>query len=70
MRVLLLLNVIATVLPASDPSSDLGIEPDLKACLCEWALRTSVVSSVLERSAILSRCLGAKGEVDGEDAAL
>ena len=64
---LLLLNVRATVFPAKAPSKDFGTDPDLKACLCECAFRTSVVSSVIERSAMLRRCLGAKGEVDGEE---
>ena len=64
-RVLRLLNIIATVLPARAPRRDLGIEPDLIACLWEWALRTRVVNSVEERSAIDRRDRGAKGEVGG-----
>jgi hypothetical protein len=54
---------MAMVLPVSDPSSDLGTEPDLMVFLWEAALRTSVVSSAGVRSAIERRCLGAKGEV-------
>lgn len=65
-RVDLLLKVKATVLPANAPNNDFGIEPDFIACLCEWAFRIRVANSVLERSAILSRCLGANGEVAGE----
>jgi len=69
-RVDLLLKVKATVLPANAPSNDLGTEPVFIACLCEWAFRIKVVNSVLERSAMLSRCLGAKGDVAGEDGEL
>ena len=69
-RVLRLLNVMAMVFPVRDPRRDLGIEPDLKDCLWEWAFRTRVVSSVLVRSAMLRRCLGAKGEVEAEEAEL
>lgn len=63
-RVLRLLNVIATVFPVNAPSNDLGIDPDLMACLCEEAFRINVVSSAAVRSAIDRRCRGANGEVD------
>lgn len=62
-RVLRLLNIMAIVLPLKTPRIDLGIEPDLIACLCEWALRTRVVSSVEERSPMDRRDRGAKGDV-------
>ncbi len=65
-RVLRLLKIMAMVLPERVLRSDLGIEPDLIACLWECALRTRVVSSVDERSAIERRDRGAKGEVGGE----
>jgi hypothetical protein len=58
-------NIIATVLPVRVPCRELGIEPDLMACLCEAALRTRVVSSVDVRSAMERRWRGAKGEVKG-----
>lgn len=60
-----LLNIIATVLPVREPRRVLGTEPDLMAVLWEEALRTRVVSSVGVRSAIESKCRGAKGEVGG-----
>lgn len=53
--VLRLLKLMATVWPARAPSRFLGIKPDLMACLCWWALRTSVESSAGERSAIERR---------------
>ena len=57
---------MATVLPVRAPSNDLGTEPDLNACLWECAFLISVVSSALERSEMLRKCLGANGEVGGE----
>ena len=62
-RVLRLLKIMAMVLPERVPRIEVGIEPDLMACLWEWALRTRVVSSAEERSAIERRDRGAKGEV-------
>ena len=41
------------------------MEPDLMARLWEEALRTRVANSVGVRSAMESRCRGAKGEVAG-----
>jgi len=64
-RVLRLLNIIATVLPLREPSRFLGTDPDLMAVLWELALRTRVVSSAGVRSAIERKCRGAKGEVAG-----
>jgi len=61
-RVDLLLNMMATFLPAKVPNKDFGIEPDLMACLCEWAFLTSVVNSVDFRSAMERRERGPKGE--------
>jgi len=69
-RVLRLLNIMATVLPVRAPRRFFGIEPDLMARLWEWALRTRLVSSVGVRSAMDIRWRGAKGEVAGvEDVA-
>lgn len=56
---------MATVLPDREPRRFLGIDPDLMAFLWAEALRTSVANSAGVRSAIESRCLGAKGEVGG-----
>lgn len=53
--VLRLLNIMATVSPFKVSNIEIGIEPDLTACLCEWALRTRVVSSEEERSAMERR---------------
>jgi cobalamin synthase len=66
-RVLLLLKVMATVLPANAPRRVCGISPvpDLIAVLCWCAFRTSVVSSAGVRSAIESKCRGANGDVGG-----
>lgn len=66
-RVLRLLKVMATVLPANAPRRECGTSPvpDLMAVLWLCALRTSVVSSAGVRSAIESRCRGAKGDVGG-----
>lgn len=64
-RVLRLLNIIATVLPLREPNKLLGTEPDLMEVLWDEALRTRVVSSAGDRSAIERRCRGAKGEVCG-----
>jgi len=64
-RVLRLLNIIATVLPVKEPRMFLGTEPDLIAVLWEEALRTRAVSSIGVRSAIERKCRSAKGEVDG-----
>lgn len=66
-RVLRLLKVIATVFPANAPRRVCGTSPvpDLIAVLCWWALRTSEVSSAGVRSAMESRCRGAKGDVGG-----
>ena len=63
--VLLLLNIMATVLPVRLPKRFFGIEPDLTVCLCELALRTRVVNSAGERSAIERKWRGANGEVCG-----
>jgi hypothetical protein len=63
-RVLRLLNIIATVLPDREPRRFLGTEPDLMALLWDEALRTRTVSSVGVRSAIDSKWRGANGEVD------
>ena len=60
-----LLKVMATVLPASAPSIDSGMDPDLIACLWREAFRTKAVNSVELRSAIERRCRGANGEVGG-----
>jgi hypothetical protein len=67
-RVLRLLNVIATVFPANAPRRVWGTSPvpDLMAVLCWCALRTSVVSSAGVRSAMESRCRGANGDVGGD----
>ncbi len=64
-RVLLLLNVMATVLPTSARDSVWGISPvpDLMAVLWCAAFRTSVVSSAGVRSAMDRKCRGANGEV-------
>jgi hypothetical protein len=62
-RVLRLLKGMAIVLPANEPSSDFGTEPDFRACLCEDALRTREVSSAGVRSAIERKWRGANGEV-------
>ena len=64
-RVLRLLNIIATLLPARLPSKFLGIDPDLMAVLWKEALRTSCVNSAADRSAIDRRCRGAKGDIWG-----
>lgn len=64
-RVLRLLKVMATVLPDNELDSDIGMEPDLIACLREAALRTRVVSSAGVRSDIERRCRGANGDVEG-----
>ncbi|KAH3988703.1 hypothetical protein HBI23_132210 [Parastagonospora nodorum] len=66
-RVLLLLNVMATVLPANAPRIESGISPvpDLIEVLWFSAFRTSVVSSAGVRSAIDIKCRGANGEVWG-----
>lgn len=61
-----LLKVMATVLPDRAPSNVLGTEPDFMACLCWYALRTRVVSSVELRFSIDRRCRGANGDVAGE----
>lgn len=63
--VLRLLNVMATVFPVKVPNNEVGIAPDLTACLWEWALRTRAVSSEEERSAMERRWRGANGEVGG-----
>ena len=63
--VLRLLKVMAIVFPVRVPSSEVGIEPDLTACLWEWAFRMRVVSSEEVRSAIERRWRGANGEVGG-----
>jgi hypothetical protein len=62
-RVLRLLNIIATVFPLREPRRFLGTDPDLMAVLEEAALRTRVVSSAGVRSAIDKKCRGAKGDV-------
>lgn len=66
-RVLRLLKVMATVFPANAPRKLSGISPvpDLMAVLCLCAFRTRVVNSAGVRSAIESKCRGAKGEVGG-----
>lgn len=66
-RVLRLLKVMATVLPANAVRKLCGISPvpDLTSSLCLWALRTRVVSSAGVKSAVESRCRGANGEVGG-----
>lgn len=56
----------AIVFRAKAFSSIEGIEPDLRACLCEEALRINVMSSVGDNSAIDKKCRGANGEVEGE----
>ncbi len=53
--VLLLLKGIAMVLPVSVPAKDMGIEPDLMACLYDAAFLTKVISSDGVRSAIESK---------------
>ena len=63
--VLRLLKVMATVFPVKLPINEVGIEPDLIACLWEYALRTRVVSSEEDRSAMERRWRGANGEVGG-----
>lgn len=65
MRVLRLLNIIATVLPVRELSRLLGTEPDLMAVLWEEAFRTRVVNSEGVRSAMERRCRGANGDVAG-----
>jgi len=62
--VLRLLNIIATVLPINESDSDIGMEPDLIACLWEAAFRTRAVNSAGVRSAIDRRCRGANGEIE------
>ena len=66
--VLSLLKIIAIVLPVKDPDNLSRTCPDLMVCLYENALATSLVSSKGLRSAIESRCRGAKGEFgNGEE---
>jgi hypothetical protein len=65
--VLRLENGMAIVLPDNELSNEEGIEEDLRACLWECADRTRVVNSAGVRSAIESRCRGAKGEVNGDE---
>lgn len=63
-RVLRLLKVMATVLPARAARRAWGTSPvDLTAALWCAALRTSVVSSAGETSAMERRWRGAKGDV-------
>jgi cobalamin synthase len=65
-RVLRLLKVIATVLPASAPRIECGTSPVcLMAVLCWCAFWTSVVSSAGVRSAMERRWRGANGDVGG-----
>jgi cobalamin synthase len=65
-RVLSLLKVRATVLPASALRREMGTSlVDLMTVLWWWAFRTRVLSSVGVRSAIERRCRGAKGDVVG-----
>lgn len=64
-RVLRLLNMRATVLPKSALGRCAGVLPDLIEALYVAALRTRVVSSAVERSAMERKCRGAKGEVGG-----
>lgn len=64
-RVLRLLNIIATLLPERELRRFEGMEPDLMAVLWEEALRTRVVNSEGVRSAIERRCRGANGDVEG-----
>lgn len=64
-RVLRLLNVIATVLPDKAPKRVFGIDPVLIACLCKEAFCTRVVSSVEVRSDMERKWRGAKGEIGG-----
>jgi hypothetical protein len=66
-RVLRLLNIIATLFPLRLPSKFLGIDPDFMAVLWDDALRTSCVNSAAERSPIDNRCRGTKGDVCGVD---
>jgi len=66
-RVLRLLKVMATVFPANARCrwGEMVPFPDLMSILCLYAFRTRVVNSVGVRSAIDSRCRGAKGDVGG-----
>ena len=65
MRVLRLLKVRETVLPARVPCKEAGILPDLIACLKMNALRTSVANSSGVTSAADRKCRGANGDVGG-----
>lgn len=58
-RVLRLLNVMATVFPLNAPLRFCGIEPALMAFLWEAAFRTSVVNSFGVKSAIVIKWRGA-----------
>lgn len=58
-RVLRLLNVIATVFPLKAPLRFCGIEPALMAFLWDAAFRTSVVNSFGVRSAMVIKWRGA-----------
>jgi hypothetical protein len=69
-RVLLLLNASATVLPERAFWINDGVLPDFMAFLREAALRTRVVSSWGVRSAMERRCRGANGEVCGVEGEL
>ena len=68
-RVLLLLNMTATVRPsrgfAPPASRAKSGRPDLAACLWLKAFFTRVASSGAETSAMERRCRGAKGELAG-----
>lgn len=62
-RVLLLENIMAIVLPVRLPVRSGGVEPDLMAVLWEDALRMRVVNSAGVRSAMERRWRGANGDV-------
>ena len=57
-RVLRLLNIMATVLPVREVVSDVGALPALTACLRVAALRTKAVNSLGVNSLMDMRCLG------------
>jgi hypothetical protein len=67
-RVDLLENIKATVLPANVPCREAGMYPALIACFACAACRTRVESSFDVRSAMERKCRGAKGDVDGVQA--
>lgn len=60
-RVLRLLNIMATVWPMSAVASPVGARPALTACFRDAALRTKAESSPGVRSLMDIKCLGLDG---------